>query len=124
MEMTVHEDVAAQESKWIDRFQGTNLLRTMISIGGFACQHFTGIIFFVLDTRHTCRGSVTAAGVAGNMLSLVVNRYRKRKVFVHGMFVLTALLLLIGIMDVVPRGAAKCSSSLHCHICFHLLLDD
>jgi hypothetical protein len=58
------------------------------------------------------------------MLSLVVNRYRKRKVFVHGMFVLTALLLLIGIMDVVPTGAAKCSSSLHCHICFHLLLDD
>jgi MFS family permease len=52
--------------------------------------------------------SVTAAGVAGNMLSpVVVNRYGRRNVFVQGMFVLTALLLLIGIMDVVPTGAAK-----------------
>jgi hypothetical protein len=120
MEMTVHDDIVAQISKWIDCFQGTNLLRTMISIGGFTCQHFTGIIFVLgystyffqlagLDTSKSfdVGVSVTAAGVAGNMLSLVVDKYGRRKVFVQGMFVLTALLILIGIMDVVPTGAAK-----------------
>jgi hypothetical protein len=106
----------------VDRlFPGTNLLRTLISIGGFACQHFTGIIFVLrystyffqlagLDTSKSfdVGVSVTAAGVARNMLSLVVvNRYGRRNVFVQGIFVLTALLLLIGIMDVVPTGAAK-----------------
>ena len=93
----------------------------MISIGGFACQYFAGIIFVlgysiyffklaVLDTSKSfdLGIGVAACGLAGNLLSLVVvNGYGGGKVFVQGMFVLTALLLVIGIVDVVPTGAAK-----------------
>ena len=105
----------------MDCFRGTNLIRTLISIGTFACQHFAGIIFvlgystyfFQLAGLNTSKSfdlgvGVTACGLAGNLLSwVVVNSYGRRKVFVQGMFVLTTLLLLIGIMDVVPTGAAK-----------------
>lgn len=121
MEQTVQEDRLAKESDWVDCFQGTNLIRTLISIGVFACQHLAGIIFvlgystyfFQLAGLDTSRSfdlgvGVTACGLAGNLLSwVVVNGYGRRKVFVQGMFTLTALLLLIGIMDVVPTGAAK-----------------
>jgi hypothetical protein len=121
IEQTVQEDRLAKESKWIDCFRGTNLIRTLISIGVFACQHLAGIIFVLgystyffqlagLDTSKSfdLGVGVTACGLAGNLLSwVVVNGYGRRKVFVQGMFTLTALLLLIGIMDVVPTGAAK-----------------
>jgi sugar porter (SP) family MFS transporter len=121
IEQTVQEDRLAKESKWIDCFQGTNLIRTLISMGAFACQHFAGIIFvlgystyfFQLAGLNTSKSfdlgvGVTACGLAGNLLSwVVVNGYGRRKVFVQGMFALTGLLLLIGIMDVVPTGAAK-----------------
>lgn len=51
---------------------------------------------------------VTACGVFGNICSwFVVNRYGRRDIFNYGMYSLTILLLLIGIMDVVPSGAAK-----------------
>ncbi len=51
---------------------------------------------------------VTACGLAGNLLSwVVVNGYGRRKIFVRGMFTLTFLLMLIGVMDVVSGGAAK-----------------
>jgi hypothetical protein len=93
----------------------------MISVGAFACQHFSGIIFVLgystyffelagLDTSKSFDIGVvvTACGLAGNLISWVlVNGYGRRKVFVQGMFVLTTLLLFIGIMDVVPTGAAK-----------------
>ena len=121
IEQTVQEDRLAKESKWIDCFQRTNLIRTLISIGVFACQHLAGIIFvlgystyfFQLAGLNTSKSfdlgvGVTACGLAGNLLSwVVVNGYGRRKVFVQGMFTLTALLLLIGIMDVVPTSAAK-----------------
>lgn len=121
IEQTVHEDRLAKESRWIDCFRGTNRIRTFISIGGFACQHFAGIIFVLgystyffqlagLDTSKSfdLGVGVTACGLAGNLLSwVVVNSYGRRKVFVQGMFVLTTLLLLIGILDVIPTGAAK-----------------
>jgi hypothetical protein len=121
IEQTVQEDRLAKESKWIDCFRGTNLIRTLISIGVFACQHLAGIIFVLgystyffqlagLDTSKSfdLGVGVTACGLAGNLLSwVVVNGYGRRKVFVQGMFTLTALLMLIGIMDVVPTGAAK-----------------
>ena len=121
IEQIVQEDRLAKESKWIDCFQGTNLIRTLISMGAFACQHFAGIIFvlgystyfFQLAGLNTSKSfdlgvGVTACGLAGNLLSwVVVNGYGRRKVFVQGMFALTGLLLLIGIMDVVPTAAAK-----------------
>jgi hypothetical protein len=121
IEQIHQEDQLANESNWVDCFRGTNLIRTLISTGAFACQHLAGIIFvlgystyfFQLAGLETSRSfdlgvGVTACGLAGNLVSLVVvNGYGRRKVFVQGMFALTALLLLIGIMDVAPSGAAK-----------------
>lgn len=106
---------------FVDCFRGTNLLRTGISTGVFLCQHLVGIIFVLgystyffqlagLDVSNSFdRGvGVTACGVLGNIVSwFVVERYGRRSVFLSGMAVLTALLLLIGIMDVVPSNAAK-----------------
>ncbi len=93
----------------------------MISVGAFACQHFSGIVFvlgystyfFELAGLNTSKSfdigvCVTACGLLGNLISWsLVNGYGRRKVFVQGMFVLTILLFLIGIMDVVPTGPAK-----------------
>ena len=51
---------------------------------------------------------VTACGLLGNIVSwFVVNRVGRRKVFLGGMFTLTAILIIIGILDVVPTSAAK-----------------
>jgi hypothetical protein len=51
---------------------------------------------------------VTACGVAGNLLSwFVINSVGRRRMFVWGMAALTGMLLLIGILDVIPTGAAK-----------------
>jgi hypothetical protein len=90
-------------------------------MGVFACQHFAGIIFVLgystyffqlagLDTSNSfdLGVGVTACGVAGNVCSwFVVNSFGRRSVFISGMGILTGLLLLIGVMDVVPTGAAK-----------------
>lgn len=116
-------EVEAQEQKgtWIDCFRGTDLLRTGISTGVFACQHLVGIVFVLgfssyffqlaglgLSESFDLGVGVTACGVAGNFLSwFIVNNYGRRKVFVQGMACLTAILFLIGIMDVIPAGAAK-----------------
>jgi hypothetical protein len=121
MEQTVKDELATSKSKWVDCFRGTDLIRTLISIGVFACQHLVGIIFvlgystyfFQLAGLDTSKSfdlgiGVTACGFVGNLLSwVIVNGYGRRKVFVQGMAALTILLLLIGIMDVVPTGAAK-----------------
>ncbi|KAH7419235.1 maltose permease [Cadophora sp. MPI-SDFR-AT-0126] len=116
-------DIEIQEDKgtWMDCFRGTDLLRTGISTGVFACQHLVGIIFvlgfsgyfFQLAGLSVSKSfdmgvGVTACGVLGNFLSwFVVNNYGRRKVFVQGMAVLTTILILIGIMDVIPTGGAK-----------------
>jgi len=43
---TVNEDLELTGSaRWIECFQGTNLVRTIISMGVFACQHLLGIVF-------------------------------------------------------------------------------
>lgn len=118
---TIREDRLADQSRYIDCFRGTDRTRTLISVGAFACQHFTGIIFvlgystyfFELAGLPTSESfdlgvGVTACGVTGNILSwFVVNSYGRRKVFVQGMIFLTMLLFLIGIMDVVPTSGAK-----------------
>ncbi|KAJ5758457.1 hypothetical protein N7520_005613 [Penicillium odoratum] len=123
LEATIAEEAAstAEKPSLLSCFKGTDRLRTMISIGVFVCQHFAGIIFVLgystyffqlagLDTSNSfdLGVGVTACGVAGNLCSwFVVNSFGRRKVFLSGMCILTALLLLIGIMDVVPTGAAK-----------------
>lgn len=51
---------------------------------------------------------VTACGVLGNFMSwFFINNAGRRKIFVYGMALLTAMLLLIGVLDVVPTSAAK-----------------
>ncbi|KAH7368177.1 maltose permease [Plectosphaerella cucumerina] len=105
---------------FIDCFKGTNRLRTGISMGVFVCQHVVGIVFvlgystyfFQLAGLDVAKSfdlgvGVTACGVAGNICSwFVVERYGRRPIFLGGMGGLAALLLLIGIMDVVPTAGA------------------
>lgn len=123
LEATIEEErrTKAAQGRLVDCFRGTNLLRTGISTGVFACQHLVGIIFvlgystyfFQLAGLAESRAfdlsvGVTACGVAGNMTSwFVVERFGRRTVFLTGLAALTGLLLLIGIMDVVPAGAAN-----------------
>ncbi|KAH7240531.1 hypothetical protein FSOLCH5_010732 [Fusarium solani] len=116
------EDAArAEEASWSQCFRGTDLIRSMISIGVFVCQHLVGIVFvlgystYFFQLAGLAESSsfdlgvvVTACGVAGNICSwFVVNSFGRRSIFVIGMGSLTALLFLIGIMDVVPTSAAK-----------------
>lgn len=119
---TVDEDMElTRTAKWVHCFQGTNLLRTVISMGVFACQHLTGIVFVLgfstyffelaglSDSNAFSLGvGVTSCGVVGNLISWsVVNTLGRRKTFISGMIAMTIVLFLIGIMDVIPTSAAK-----------------
>lgn len=122
MEATIQEESRFSEVKvgFVDCFKGTNRIRTGISMGVFLCQHLVGIIFVLgystyffqlagLDVSKSfdLGVGVTACGVAGNITSwFVVERFGRRVVFLSGMTALTVLLFIIGIMDVVPSGAA------------------
>ncbi|ORY13441.1 general substrate transporter [Clohesyomyces aquaticus] len=111
----------AKQPSILECFHGTNLIRTGISTGAFVCQHIVGIVFvlgyssYFFQLAGLNRGrsfdlgvGVTACGVFGNFISwFTVNRFGRRVIFIMGMCVLTALLILIGIMDVVPSGGAK-----------------
>ncbi|XP_014551203.1 hypothetical protein COCVIDRAFT_42468 [Bipolaris victoriae FI3] len=121
LKTTISEENNQKESRFLDCFRGTNLVRSCISTGVFACQHFAGIVFvlgfstyfFQLAGLDTSRSfdlgvGITACGVAGNITSwFVVDTYGRRKVFIGGMAALTTLLLLIGIMDVIRIGPSK-----------------
>ncbi|KAL3474115.1 maltose permease [Aspergillus californicus] len=121
IQLSIEESSQQASASFLDCFRGINRLRTGISVGGFACQHLVGIIFVLgystyffelagLDISHSfdLGVGVTACGVLGNFCSwFILNSYGRRKMFISGMAILTALLLLIGIMDVVPTHAAK-----------------
>ena len=123
MDATIEEESMGEnaEKTFLDCFSGTDRLRTGISMFVFLCQHMVGIIFVLgystyffqlagLDSSKSfdLGVGVTACGVLGNITSwFVVERYGRRSIFLSGMGTLTVLLLLIGIMDVVPTGAAK-----------------
>lgn len=123
VEATIEEEARNNEVKvgFVDCFKGTNLLRTGISTGVFLCQHLVGIIFVLGYSTYFFQLAglsvpksldlgvgVTACGVAGNIVSwFVVERFGRRSVFLSGMVSLTVLLFIIGIMDVVPSGAAN-----------------
>ncbi|KAM6513106.1 hypothetical protein FALCPG4_015579 [Fusarium falciforme] len=125
IQQTVENEASLETPSYMSAFKGTNRIRTLISIGVFACQHAVGIIFVLsfstyffqlagLDTQDSLNlgVGVTACGVAGNICSwFVVNRYGRRPIFVGGMFSCTTILLLIGILDVVPTSAAKWAMS-------------
>lgn len=119
---TVDEDLELTSSaKWIHCFQGTNLVRTCISGGVFACQHLTGIVFVLgfstyffelaglSDSDAFNLGvGVTSCGVVGIIISWsVLNSFGRRKAFISGMVALTIVLFLIGIMDVIRTSGAK-----------------
>ncbi|KAI8713561.1 MFS domain-containing protein [Fusarium sp. LHS14.1] len=110
IQQTVDEEASMASSSYISAFQGTDRVRTLISIGVFTYQHALA----GLDTRKSLNlgVGVTACGVAGNICSwFIVNRYGRRPIFVIGMFACTTILLLIGILDVVPTSAAKWAMS-------------
>ncbi|TDZ67823.1 Major facilitator-type transporter ecdC [Colletotrichum trifolii] len=123
IEATIQEERHSNTSEvgFIDCFKGTNFLRTNISVFVFVCQHLVGIVFVLgystyffqlagLDVSNSfdLGVGVTACGVLGNTVSwFVVESSGRRKIFNSGMVALTLILFLIGIMDVVPNGAAK-----------------
>lgn len=45
MQVTIDKELSEKKGTLLDCFRGTNLLRTGISCGVFACQHLVGIIF-------------------------------------------------------------------------------
>lgn len=115
------ENEAARSARWIHCFQSTNLIRTCISIGVFACQQLSGIVFvlgfssyfFELAGIKTSSAfdlgvGVTACGVVGCIISWsLINSWGRRKLFISGMVAITVDLLLIGILDVVQTSAAR-----------------
>ncbi|KOS18026.1 General alpha-glucoside permease [Escovopsis weberi] len=123
LEATIAEEEAAQSEhlSFVQCFRGTNLLRTTISTGIFVCQHFTGIIFVLgfstyffelaglpTDKSFDLGVGVTACLLLGMMTSwFTVNTFGRRTIFLAGIFTLDAVLLLIGVMDVIPTDGAK-----------------
>ncbi|KAL4947757.1 maltose permease [Aspergillus filifer] len=119
--LALERESSLHNVSWLQCFRGTNLLRTMISMGVFVCYHFTGIIFVLgystyffqlaglSDSKSFNLGlGVTACGVAGNILSLfLLNSLGRRRLFLTGMVLLLVVLLLIGIMDVIPSPKAQ-----------------
>lgn len=125
VQTVVEEETSGKELGFRDCFKGTHRIRTCISMGVFACQHLVGIIFilgystYFFQLAGLANGDsfsmgvgVTACGVLGNTVSwFLVNNLGRRKVFNWGMVALTAMLLLIGILDVVPTNGAQWAMS-------------
>lgn len=123
LEATIAEEEAAQSEtgSWVQCFKGTDRVRTIVSMGIFVCQHFSGIIFVLgfstyffqlaglpLEKTFDLGIAVTACGLGGNVLSwFLVNTIGRRKIYLTGMSVITVILLLIGILDVVPTKGAN-----------------
>ena len=119
---TVEEDTElTRQARWIQCFQGTNLVRTFISTSVFACQHLSGIVFvlgfstyfFELAGIPTSKSfdlgvGVTACGVVGVCISwAAINNFGRRKLFVSGMVGLTTVLFLMGFLDLAHTSAAR-----------------
>ncbi|UNI23261.1 hypothetical protein JDV02_009093 [Purpureocillium takamizusanense] len=111
----------ADLSGLLECFRGTNRLRTVISTCVFLCQHLTGIIFvlgystyfFQLAGLPTDKSFDLGVGVTAVALFSVacswfaINSIGRRTLFVYGIASTTVVLILIGILDVIPTGAAK-----------------
>ncbi|RYP42129.1 hypothetical protein DL767_000494 [Monosporascus sp. MG133] len=127
LEATIAEEETSrvEQGGFLRCFKGTDRIRTVISMGVFVCQHAAGIIFVLaystyffqlaglpISSSFGLGVGVTACGALGNICSwFVVNSFGRRKIFLFGMGALTTLLLLIGILDVVPTGAAQWAQS-------------
>ncbi|KIV96703.1 hypothetical protein PV10_00532 [Exophiala mesophila] len=111
----------SQAGKWVQCFTGTNLIRTVISVGVFACQHLSGIVFALgfstyffelagipINHAFDLGVGVTACGVVGVIISWsLINTVGRRKLFVWGMIGMTIVMILMGILDVVHTSAAR-----------------
>ena len=111
----------AGSSTWSQCFRGTDLRRTMISIGVFACQYLSGIIFALgystylfelagLELSHAfdVGVGVTAIGVMGCIFAWsLMNTWGRRKLFISGMVGMTMVMLLMAVLDVVPSNGAR-----------------
>ena len=111
----------SQAGKWVQCFTGTNLIRTVISVGVFACQHLSGIVFALgfstyffelagipISHAFDLGVGVTACGVVGVIISWsLINTVGRRKLFVWGMIGMTIVMILMGILDVVHTSAAR-----------------
>ena len=123
LEATIAEEEASSKHQGsiLQCFHGTDRIRSFISMGVFACQHFVGIIFVLgystyffelagLDASNSLSlgVGVTACGLLGIIASwFLMNTTGRRIVFVAGMVAMTIILLLIGILDVVPTNGAQ-----------------
>ncbi|KAL2831563.1 maltose permease [Aspergillus cavernicola] len=121
IQRTVEVERSFSSPSYVSAFRGTDRIRTLISMGVFACQHMAGIIFVLsfstyffelagldISNAFNLGVGVTASGVAGNICSwFLVNRVGRRPIFLGGMVGCTALLILIGILDVIQTGAAR-----------------
>lgn len=115
------EQELTSSSRWIDCFRGTNLVRTIISVGVFACQQLSGIIFALgystyffqlaginLSDAFDLGVGVTAIGVVGCIIAWsLMNSWGRRPLFIIGMIGMTTVMLLMGILDFVHTSAAK-----------------
>ncbi|POR39121.1 General alpha-glucoside permease [Tolypocladium paradoxum] len=123
LEATIAEEEAmrSKQGSLLQCFRGTDRVRTAISTGVFACQHLVGIIFVLgystyffqlaglpTDKSFDLGVGVTACGLLGNFCSwFFINSFGRRNIFLLGMGLVTFILLLIGVLDVIPTGAAK-----------------
>lgn len=123
LEAAIAEEEAArsQQGSLLQCFRGTDRVRTAISTGVFACQHLVGIIFVLgystyffqlaglpVEKSFDLGVGVTACGLLGNFCSwFIINSLGRRRVFLLGILQITAILLLIGVLDVVPTAGAK-----------------
>ncbi|KAI1010011.1 hypothetical protein LB503_011408 [Fusarium chuoi] len=101
IQQTVEEEATMASPSYISAFKGTDRVRTLISVGVFACQHAVGIIFVLSFSTYFFQ----LAGLdTQKSLNLGVALSRE-------CLPAQIILLLIGILNVVPTGAAKWAMS-------------
>lgn len=109
------EEATTGHTSYLDCFRGSDLRRTEIVMGITAVAQLTGVVFVVgyssyffelagLSTSSSFSLSigVSVLGLVGVVCSwFLINRVGRRPTTLVGMIVLTALLILIGILDIL-----------------------
>lgn len=113
-----HEDQKASSTTYLDCFRGSDARRTEVAMGIFAVAQFTGVVFTIgyssyffelaglsASSSFSLSVGVSVLGLVGVVCSwLLINRTGRRSTSLVGTAVLTALLFLVGILDVVPAS--------------------
>ncbi|KAE8353438.1 general substrate transporter [Aspergillus coremiiformis] len=121
-------------------FRGPNLRRLLICMMAYSMQAFTGNIFFInyavhfmelagLDSSDAFSMNIglTAIGFLGTCISwLLLSYVGRRTMYLFGCSSLAILLLIIGTVDLAPRGTetvwAQCGLMLACTFVYDLSL--